>query len=59
MYDDGYVDVNIIVQMPQFMQYKPYPIDKRCIELILMLWDSRIESDQYYDPPNTRIRAIQ
>ena len=59
LYDDGYVDVNIIVQMPQFMQYKPYPIDKRCIELILMLWDSRIESDPHNDPPNTRIRAIQ
>ena len=57
--DDGYVDVSIIVQLPQFANNQPHPINQRCIELLLMLWDSRIEADSYHEPPNTRIRAIQ
>ena len=57
--DDGYVDVNIIVQLPLFKFNKPIPINQKCIELILMLYDSRIESDPHSLTPNTRIRAIQ
>jgi len=57
--DDGFVEVKLILQMPQFRHHKPHPIDQRCIEFILMLYDSRIEADSYSNPPNTRIRAIQ
>ena len=51
--------MKLIFQLPQFRYHKPYPINQRCIEFILMLYDSRIEADSYHDPPNTRIRAIQ
>ena len=57
--DEGIVEVKLILQLPQFRYHKPYPIDQKCIECILMLYDSRIEADSYHDPPNTRIRAIQ
>ena len=38
--DDGFVEVKLILQMPQFRHHKPHPINQRCIEFILTLYDS-------------------
>ena len=53
--DDGYVEVKLLIQLPWLRLHKPHPIDTRCIELIPMLIDSRIEAD----PTATRVRAKQ
>ena len=51
---DGYVPVKIFLQLPRMRTHVP-PIDKTCLELVLMLYELRISTDN----DCKKIRAVQ